>query len=207
MVLTTENFLNIALENPIKAEIALRLPKLGLDQCMLTAGSLFQTIWNHQSKLSLTWGIKDYDVFYFDEDLSFQFEDKIIEAAQALFIDLDINIELKNQARVHLWYNSRFGRQYPKLKSTKDGIDRYLISGTCLGLDIDTHQIYAPNGLSDTEQGILRINPKNYNLDLFHQKAKSYQDRWSWLKIIEPNSHPIYSDAYKGLSYKRFYVK
>lgn len=191
MVLTTENFLNIALENPIKAEIALRLPKLGLDQCMLTAGSLFQTIWNHQSKLSLTWGIKDYDVFYFDEDLSFQFEDKIIEAAQALFIDLDINIELKNQARVHLWYNSRFGRQYPKLKSTKDGIDRYLISGTCLGLDIDTHQIYAPNGLSDTEQGILRINPKNYNLDLFHQKAKSYQDRWSWLKIIEPNSHPI----------------
>ena len=207
MVLTTENFLNIALENPINAEIALRLPKLGLDQCMLTAGSLFQTIWNHQSKLSLTWGIKDYDVFYFDEDLSFQFEDKIIEAAQALFIDLDINIELKNQARVHLWYNSRFGRQYPKLKSTKDGIDRYLISGTCLGLDIDTHQIYAPNGLSDTEQGILRINPKNYNLDLFHQKAKSYQDRWSWLKIIEPNSHPIYSDAYKGLSYKRFYVK
>ena len=191
MVLTTENFLNIAMENPINAEIALRLPKLGLDQCMLTAGSLFQTIWNHQSKLPLTWGIKDYDVFYFDEDLSFQSEDKIIKAAQALFIDLDINIELKNQARVHLWYNSRFGRQYPNLKSTKDGIDRYLISGTCLGLDINNNKIYAPNGLSDTEQGILRINPKNYNLDLFHQKAKSYQDRWSWLKIIEPNSHPI----------------
>lgn len=191
MVLTTENFLNIAMENPINAEIALRLPKLGLDQCMLTAGSLFQTIWNHQSKLPLTWGIKDYDVFYFDEDLSFQSEDKIIKAAQALFIDLDINIELKNQARVHLWYNSRFGGQYPKLKSTKDGIDRYLISGTCLGLDINNNKIYAPNGLSDTEQGILRINPKNYNLDLFHQKAKSYQDRWSWLKIIEPNSHPI----------------
>lgn len=191
MVLTTENFLNIAMENPINAEIALRLPKLGLDQCMLTAGSLFQTIWNHQSKLPLTWGIKDYDVFYFDEDLSFQSEDKIIKAAQALFIDLDINIELKNQARVHLWYNSRFGGQYPKLKSTKDGIDRYLISGTCLGLDINNNKIYAPNGLSDTEQGILRINPKNYNLDLFHQKAKSYQDRWSWLKIIEPNSYAI----------------
>ena len=69
MVLTTENFLNIAMENPINAEIALRLPKLGLDQCMLTAGSLFQTIWNHQSKLPLTWGIKDYDVFYFDDNM------------------------------------------------------------------------------------------------------------------------------------------
>ena len=116
---------------------------------------------------------------------------KIINSAQELFRDLDINVELKNQARVHLWYSNRFGGQYPKLESTKEGIDRYLISGTCLGLDVETHQIYAPNGLSDTEQGILRINPKNYKLDLFYQKAKSYQDRWSWLEIIEPNSQAI----------------
>ena len=191
MVLTTEKFLNITLENVINIELVTRLPQLGLDQCMLTAGCLFQTIWNHQSKLPLTWGIKDYDVFYFDKDLSFEAENKIINSAQELFRDLDINVELKNQARVHLWYSNRFGGQYPKLESTKEGIDRYLISGTCLGLDVETHQIYAPNGLSDTEQGILRINPKNYKLDLFYQKAKSYQDRWSWLEIIEPNSQAI----------------
>lgn len=191
MALTTENFLNIAMKNTINAEIAFRLPQLGLDQCMLTAGCLFQTIWNHQSQLPLTWGIKDYDVFYFDEDLSFEAENKIINSTQKLFQDLDINIELKNQARVHLWYSSRFGGQYPKLESTQDGIDRYLISGTCLGLDIESHKIYAPNGFSDTEQGILRINPKNYKLDLFHQKAKSYQARWPWLKIIEPNSQAV----------------
>ena len=191
MVLTTEKFLNITLENVINIELVTRLPQLGLDQCMITAGCLFQTIWNHQSKLPLTWGIKDYDVFYFDKDLSFEAENKIINSAQELFRDLDINVELKNQARVHLWYSSRFGGQYPKLESTKEGIDRYLISGTCLGLDVETHQIYAPNGLSDTEQGILRINPKNYKLDLFYQKAKSYQDRWSWLEIIEPNPQAI----------------
>ncbi|MFW2076791.1 nucleotidyltransferase family protein [Acinetobacter sp. ULE_I010] len=190
-MLTTENFLNLTLENVINIELVSRLPQLGLDQCMLTAGCLFQTIWNHQSKLPLTWGIKDYDVFYFDKDLSFEAENKIINSAQELFRDLDINVELKNQARVHLWYSSRFGGQYPKLESTKEGIDRYLISGTCLGLDVETHQIYAPNGLSDTEQGILRINPKNYKLDLFYQKAKSYQDRWSWLEIIEPNPQAI----------------
>lgn len=191
MVLTTENFLNITLENVINIELVSRLPQLGLDQCMLTAGCLFQTIWNHQSKLPLTWGIKDYDVFYFDKDLSFEAENKIINSAQELFRDLDINVELKNQARVHLWYSNRFGGQYPKLESAKEGIDRYLISGTCLGLDVETRQIYAPNGLLDTEQGILRINPKNYKLDLFYQKAKSYQDRWSWLEIIEPNSQAI----------------
>ena len=115
MVLTTEKFLNITLENVINIELVTRLPQLGLDQCMLTAGCLFQTIWNHQSKLPLTWGIKDYDVFYFDKDLSFEAENKIINSAQELFRDLDINVELKNQARVHLWYSSRFGGQYPKL--------------------------------------------------------------------------------------------
>ena len=47
MVLTTENFLNLTLENVINIELVSRLPQLGLDQCMLTAGCLFQTIWNH----------------------------------------------------------------------------------------------------------------------------------------------------------------
>ncbi|WP_288385468.1 nucleotidyltransferase family protein [uncultured Acinetobacter sp.] len=188
MALTIENFIKISMENPINAEIISKLHTLGLDQCMLTAGSLFQTMWNHQSKLPLTWGIKDYDVFYFDEDLSFEAENKIINSAHKLFKDLNVNIESKNQARVHLWYSKRFGGQYPKLKSTKDGIDRYLISGTCIGLDIETYHIYAPNGLLDTEQGVLRINPKNYKLDLFYQKAKSYQERWPWLTIIEPDS-------------------
>ena len=84
MVLTTEKFLNITLENVINIELVTRLPQLGLDQCMLTAGCLFQTIWNHQSKLPLTWGIKDYDVFYFDKDLSFEAENKIIESTVRL---------------------------------------------------------------------------------------------------------------------------
>jgi hypothetical protein len=40
--------------------------------------------------------------------------------------------------------------------------------------------------LGDTEQGILRINPKNPRAGLFEQKAKSYQARWPWLRIVEP---------------------
>ena len=37
MVLTTEKFLNITLENVINIELVSRLPQLGLDQCMLTS--------------------------------------------------------------------------------------------------------------------------------------------------------------------------
>ncbi|WP_224794508.1 nucleotidyltransferase family protein [Pseudomonas fluorescens] len=186
MTLTVESLVRIAMANPVNAEISTRLPELGLNQCLLTAGCLFQAVWNHQSQLPPEWGVKDYDVFYFDEDLSWEAENEVIHCAQHLFQDLDVNVEMKNQARVHLWYRQRFGGDYPQLQSAKDGVDRYLIAGTCIGLDVETGEVYAPNGLADTELGLLRINPKNPRPDLFDQKAKSYQARWPWLRIVEP---------------------
>ena len=186
MTLTVEDLVSIAMNNPVNAEIAKRLPSLGLNQCLLTAGCLFQAVWNHQSNLPPAWGVKDYDVFYFDEDLSWEAENEVIQTAQRLFKDLDVNVEIKNQARVHLWYGQRFGGAYPQLQSARDGIDRYLIAGTCIGLDVVTGEIYAPNGLADTELGVLRINSKNPKPDLFEQKAKSYQARWPWLRIVDP---------------------
>ena len=47
--------------NPINVQIAERLPSLGLSQCMLTAGCLFQAVWNHHSHLPPEPGVKDYD--------------------------------------------------------------------------------------------------------------------------------------------------
>lgn len=185
MTLTIESLVRIAMTNPINAQITARLPSLGLDQCMLTAGCLFQAVWNHQTQQAPAWGVKDYDVFYFDPELSWEAENEVINAARQLFQDLDVNIEIKNQARVHLWYGQRFGKSYPQLQSAKDGVDRYLIAGTCIGLDVETGELYAPYGLGDVEQGILRINPKNPQPDLFVEKAKSYQARWPWLRILE----------------------
>jgi hypothetical protein len=186
MTLTVESLISIAMTNPVNAALAKRLPELGLQQCMLTAGCLFQAVWNHQTQQPVAWGVKDYDVFYFDEDLSWEAEDEVIQRARGLFEDLEVNVEIRNQARVHLWYRQRFGGEYPQLRSARDGVDRYLIAGTCMGLDVATGEVYAPNGLADTEQGLLRINPRNPRPDLFDQKARSYQARWPWLRIIEP---------------------
>lgn len=186
MRLTTQRLVELAMTNPINAEMTVRLPALGLDQCLLTAGCLFQAVWNHQAGLSADWGVKDYDVFYFDPDLSWEAENAVIERAAELFRDLHANIEVKNQARVHLWYPQRFGMPYPQLHSAMDGVDRYLVAGTCIALAVDTGEIYAPFGLADIEQGILRLNPITPQPDLFQQKARSYQARWSWLRIENP---------------------
>ncbi|TLG90668.1 nucleotidyltransferase family protein [Pseudomonas edaphica] len=190
MTLTVNTLLELAMANPINAEITARLPDLGVEQCMLTAGCLFQAVWNHQSNLPAAHNVKDYDVFYFDTDLSYEAEDKVIRAAERLFEDLGVNVEVKNQARVHLWYSERFGRPYPQLHSAKQGVDRYLVAGTCIGLEIDTGEVYAPYGLADVEQGVLRINPLHREPELFAAKARSYQARWPWLTIVAPEVMP-----------------
>ena len=184
MTLTVKTLLDLAMANPINAEITARLPALGLDQCFLTAGCLFQAVWNHQSNLPAAQGVKDYDVFYFDTDLSYEAEDAVIRAAEGLFEDLGVNVEVKNQARVHLWYGQRFGRPYPPLHTARQGIDRYLVAGTCIGLEVATGEVYAPYGLADVEQGVLRINPLHPEPELFERKARSYQERWPWLRIV-----------------------
>lgn len=184
--MTGAEFRASVLRNVFNGELLRRLPSLGLGQCHLTAGCLFQTLWNEASQRAPEWGIKDYDVFYFDaRDLSWDAEDRVIRRVAEATSDLPITVEARNQARVHLWYPQRFGGDYPQLSSTRAGIDLYLISCTCVGIDVQTGDLYAPNGLDDLASGALRMNPLNPKPELFRRKAESYRQRWPWLEIHE----------------------
>ena len=185
-------FVSAALANPINVELLQRLPSLGLPDCWLVAGCLFQTRWNVITGKSPSAGIKDYDLFDFDgSDLSWEAEDRAIRATRAALADLDIAIDVKNQARVHLWYERRFGGAYPRLHSSSDGIDRFLIAGTCIGIAVGAgpgHRareavLYVPFGLDDVFAGVLRPNPMTIAPALFQAKAESYCARWPHLTI------------------------
>ena len=176
-----------ALANPHNRKILERLPALGLPDCWLVAGCLFQPLWNAHSGLPPQHGIRDYDVFYFDgRDLSYEAEDEAIRRARVLFADLDVLVEVRNQARVHLWYPQKYGADYPPLRASRDGIDRFLVACTCLGIQPrgdGSIQLHAPFGTKDTELGLLRPNFRAYGLHRFREKAESYRARWPWLKI------------------------
>ncbi|WP_116426072.1 nucleotidyltransferase family protein [Pseudomonas citronellolis] len=183
--LTDEQVVALALRNPINEALLEVLARLDLPACMLTAGCLFQTVWNHRCGRAAGWGVKDYDVIYFDEDLSWEAEDQVIRQVRQACHDLEANVEVRNQARVHLWYEGRFGSACPPLQAVTDGIDRYLINATCLGLDVGSGELYSTHGLDDLQAGMLRSNPLNHQPEWFARKASSYQARWPWL-TIEP---------------------
>jgi hypothetical protein len=76
----------------------------------LTAGAVFQTVWNGLDRHAPGAGIADHDFFYYDaSDLSYEAEDIVIRRAATLFGDLGVTVEVRNEARVHLWHESRFG--------------------------------------------------------------------------------------------------
>lgn len=92
---------------------------------------------------------------------------------------------MKNQARIHLWYEEHFGHPYPRLTCAIDGIDRFLVSSTCIGMRpaSDGYEIYAPNGLDSIYKDELSPNPLVDHPDLFVAKARSYRARWCWLRV------------------------
>lgn len=175
-------FLADVLQNRNNARILERWEVLNLKDGWLVAGCLFQTVWNVLSGHSPESRIKDYDLFYFDpSDLSEAGENAVQRHVEAMLEDLGITVEVTNQARVHCWYEEYFGHPYPPLGSAKEGINRFLIPATCVG--INPHEVHAPNGLHLLYEGVLTMNPLTPHAALFAEKAASYQQRWPWLSI------------------------
>ncbi|CAM3364656.1 nucleotidyltransferase family protein [Deinococcus saxicola] len=182
-------FLRLVRLNPVNAALLERLPELGVAQAHLVAGALFGTVWNVQSGQPPTAQIRDYDVFYWDDDPSYAAEDAMIRRAGALFADLDAPIEVRNQARVHLWFGRKFGQERPALGSVREGIDQFLVECTCVGVGA-RGEVYAPYGLEDMAAGILRPNPLNHTPGLCAAKIDDYVRRWPWLRTAGPLTGP-----------------
>ena len=78
--MSEQRFLEIVLADPTVATVLDRAPALGLTDWWLTAGVLFQTVWNALTGRAPGAGIRDADFFYFDDDTSWEAEDAVIRA-------------------------------------------------------------------------------------------------------------------------------
>lgn len=181
--MTEAEFIQVVRQNPVNAAILDGLPELEqfAPQAMLVAGSLFGTVWNVQTGRPPTENIKDYDLFYWAADLSYEAEDAVIRQAGALLAHLNAPIEVRNQARVHLWFNAKHGLNRPPLQSAREGVQQFLVECTCLGIDA-RGTVYAPYGLDDMQAGLLKLNALNHSPGLYEAKIRDYQRRWPWLR-------------------------
>lgn len=161
------------------------IEKVGLERYYLGAGAVMQTVWNHLSDIELSYGISDIDIVYFDEEeLSKNSESLLQEKIKNYVPNLSLWLDIKNQARVHLWYEEKFGYKIKPYQSVEGAIDTWPTTVSALGIRRTKDQwiIYAPYGLEDLFNMNIRANNRQITEDIYLNKVKKWQDKWPHLK-------------------------
>ncbi|WP_238655076.1 nucleotidyltransferase family protein [Paenibacillus piscarius] len=169
-------------------DIFKRAQGLALSPYYIGAGCLVQTVWNELTGRAPGYGISDIDIVYYDaSDLSYAAEDAMVAKGRELFKDIAIPVDLKNQARVHLWYPQKFGLGIKPYTSLEAAINSWPTTVTSLGARLDLNgdwQIYAPFGLNDLFDLILRPNKALIREDIYAAKTLKWKSKWPELKVV-----------------------
>ena len=110
-----------------------------------------------------------------------------IRTLAARFASRGIAVEVRNQARVHLWYPEKHGLPYPQLHRSTQGIDRFLTKNTQIGIrrTREGYEVYAPNGYSDVAEMIVRPNPgANFSAASYEAKAARWKALWPEITVL-----------------------
>lgn len=164
---------------------------LDLPDWRLVSGAVYQAVWNARTGRPAGYGVKDYDLAYFDaSDLSYEAEDVVIKRVAAAFDEpVRSQVEVRNQARVHLWFQNRFGEPYAPLSSTDEALERFVAPTFAVGVRLeadDSLSVAAPFGLDDVFALTIRPNPNRPVAKGWAKAVDSARARWPELTVVEP---------------------
>jgi hypothetical protein len=160
---------------------------LALPDWLVFSGAVYQPVLNCLTGRASDYGVRDYDLAYFDAaDLSYEAEDRVIRRVRAAFDEpLGSIVEVRNQARVHLWFEAKFGEAYSPLSCTAEALERFTSATFAVGARLepdDRLHIEAPFGLSDLFTLRLRPNPRRKTAG-FARACENVLRRWPELTV------------------------
>jgi len=160
---------------------------LDLPDWLIVSGAVYQRVFNHLTGRDPDHGIKDYDLVYYDaSDTSYEAEDAVIKRAAAAYPPpLDALVEVRNQARVHLWFEGKFGEPYAPLSCSAAALERFVspVFAVAVRLEADDRlTIVAPFGLDDLFAMRMRPNPIR-RTGGFDRVADNLTKRWPELSV------------------------
>jgi hypothetical protein len=159
---------------------------LALPDWLVFSGAIYQRVLNHLTGRDADYGIRDYDLGYFDPDTSYEAEDAVIRRVAAAFDPpLREMVEVRNQARVHLWFEGKFGEPYEPLPCTAACLERFVSPLFAVGVRLepdDSLTVIAPFGLEDLFAMRLAPNPRR-RTNGFARTAASATARWPELIV------------------------
>jgi hypothetical protein len=182
-----------ALEAIIRAQPVLMavlegLRELALPDSWLVSGAIYNSVWNDLTSRPALTGIKDIDLIYFDgSDLSYAAEDQVIRRAEQRFAGLPVPVELRNQARVHLWFPQKFGLTVSPLRHSVESLGRYASRTHAVAVRLEADDrltIEAPFGLDDIFAFRITPNPVLDNRAAHEQKGARAKAVWPQITVV-----------------------
>jgi hypothetical protein len=165
---------------------------LDLNDWRVFSGAVYQSVWNAVTGRPAGYGIRDYDLGYFDPDTSWEAEDAVIRRVAAAFEPpFRDMVEVRNQARVHLWFEGKFGEPYDALTGTDEALARFVAPAFAVGVrldDDDTISVAAPFGLEDVFSLTIRPNPTRPLAKGWDRAVANARSRWPELTIVQPET-------------------
>jgi uncharacterized protein len=181
-------FLDIVRADHIIRQALVRARAIDLPDWLVVSGALYNAVWNSLTRKPCGFGTKDIDLFYFDgADTSYEAEDAVIAMAEAHFAGLLLPVEVRNQARVHLWFEQRFGHPYPKLSSSADALTRFASRTHAVGVRLqadDSLVLVAPFGLDDIFSFRVVPNKAIDNRVTHEEKGARAKRQWPEITVI-----------------------
>ena len=164
-----------------------RLAGLSLPDCYLGAGCVAQTVWNAAHDKPPAADIRDYDIVYFDAgDLTEGGENAVAAKVKNAMAGLQVAVDVKNQARVHLWYRQRFGYDIVPYTSTEDAIETWPTTATAVGVRLAHGRpvVFAPCGLDDLLRLVVRAIRVQITPEIYQRKVVRWQRHWPNLTVL-----------------------
>ena len=191
----TEDELRERLEAIVRAaprlmQVLRKARDLDLPDWLIMSGAVYQPVLNHLTGRPPDHGLKDYDLGYFDaSDISYAAEDVVIRRVAAAFDEpLRSLVEVRNQARVHVWFEGKYGEAYSPLGSSAEALRRFVSPMFAVGVRLsadDELRIEAPFGLADLFAMRLRPNRERPVIASYERIAAKAKARWPEL-VVEP---------------------
>ena len=163
-----------------------RWSEIDLPDAWLVAGAVTQTVWNEAHGFALEFGIRDVDIVYFDRDLSEASEQQHEQRVRAMFPDLPVAVDVKNEARVHLWYASKFGYDILPYASTEAALATFPTTAGAVGVRPagEAFELCAPFGVDDLLKLIVRPNKAQITESIYAAKVQRWRALWPRLTIV-----------------------
>jgi hypothetical protein len=174
--------------SPILRPLLDRWAELALPDCWLAAGAVAQSVWNAALGLPPDHGLADVDLVYFDRtDLTEEGEAQAARRVQQAFASLPLRMDVKNEARVHLWYEARFGYPIEPYASVADAIATFPTTATAVGVRPAAAglELCAPFGLDDLLGLVVRPNKTQITRAIYEAKLARWRRLWPELIVVE----------------------